>query len=386
MKHEDFSSDKPGGLVEILDHLGNPGLAFLPHDLPPDISLSSAIWKQSESAAFALGNLNGLGSRLPNPAMIVQPFIRKEALASSRIEGTRAEFGQLALFEADSGLEDERDVREVVNYVRALEDAWGSEIPAISVAGISSIHETLLRGVRGSHLRPGQLRTVPVLIGAPGDSISSARFVPTPPEYVHSKLQNMVAYARSQDPVPRLVQLAILHYQFETIHPFNDGNGRVGRLLIPLQLHEWGQLDHPLLYISEYFERHRDQYIDRLYGVSVRGAWEEWITFFLHALERQSRAAYVRAESLLNLQAGMRSHYQLQGRPRMLQLIDELFVRGTMTYGLAQNLTGLGKQAANSLVRKLVDDGVLVEVTGRSRNQIFYAPEIARASMGISEE
>lgn len=383
MRREDFSPKSPGHLMEVQDFQGRTGLAFLPNDLPPALTIEAEIWRKAEAAAFALGNLNGLGSQLPNPTMLARPFARKEALASSRIEGTRAEYDQLALFEVDDDRQPDNDLREVLNYVRALELAWGSSMPAISLSGIASLHEVLMRGVRGETMNPGEYRTSLVWIGAAGESLQSARFVPAPPHSIRDGLKNLVEYIDTRDRSPLLVQLAVSHYQFETIHPFNDGNGRVGRLLIPLILRHWGQLDHPLLYLSEYFERNRDAYIDGLYRVSSQGDWSGWFKFFLTALEHQAIDAKHRAESLLALREQLRSQYQLLGRPRILPVIDALFERGTITYGIAKEITGLGKQAANSLVKQLVDDGLLFEATGRQRNQVFYAPTIARASMGV---
>lgn len=383
MRREDFSSRSPGTLVEVQDFQGRSDLSFQPDALPPVMTLDEEIWAKAEAAAFAIGNLNGLGSQLPNPAILARPFARKEALASSRIEGTRAEYDQLALFEVDDDRPPDSDLREVLNYVRALELAWSSSLPAVSLSGIASLHELLMRGVRGEAMNPGEYRTSQVWIGAAGESLQAARFVPTPPQSIRDGLLNLVDYINTRDRVPRLVQLAVSHYQFETIHPFNDGNGRVGRLLIPLILRQWGQLDYPLLYLSEYLERNRDAYIDGMYGVSSRGDWAAWFDFFLTALERQAIDAKHRAESLLALREQLRSQYQLMGRPRILPVIDALFERGTVTYGVAKEITGLGKQAANSLVKQLVDDGLLIEATGRQRNQIFYAPTIARASMGV---
>lgn len=383
MRREDFATGSPGTLVEVQDFYGRAGLAFQPDALPPVLMLDEEIWAKAEAAAFAIGNLNGLGSQLPNPAMLARPFARKEALASSRIEGTRAEYDQLALFEVDDDRGSDNDLREVLNYVRALELAWSSSIPAVSLSGIASLHEVLMRGVRGETMNPGKYRTSQVWIGAAGESLQDARFVPAPPQSIRDGLINLVDYINTRHQVPRLVQLAVSHYQFETIHPFNDGNGRVGRLLIPLILKHWGQLDYPLLYLSEYLERHRDSYIDGLHRVSSHGDWTSWFDFFLTALEHQAIDAKSRAESLLALREELRSQYQLIGRPRILPVIDALFERGTITYGIAKEITGLGKQAANSLVKQLVDDGLLIEATGRQRNQIFYAPTIARASMGV---
>ena len=368
------------------------GIAFLPGLLPPTLSLEPSVWSLAEEASFALGNLNGLGSRLPSPTLLARPFVRKEALASSRIEGTRAEYEQLVLFEAETDSRDtDSDVREVANHVRATSMAWASDsgFPILSRSGIAALHKELLEGVRGEYANPGDIRSSYVMIGQPGDTLATARFVPCPPHEIVGRLDNLLRnLQKPEGTVPLLVQLAISHYQFEVIHPFNDGNGRVGRMLIPLILKEWGRLDTPILYLSEYLEQHRDEYIDSLYRISTHGAWQDWIVFFLRAVLIQAEDAWRRGSDLLDLREELRAKYQQPRMARALLLIDSLFERPSLTYGQAREITGLSTPAANSLVRQLVEDGLLFEATGRQRNQIFYAPTIARASMGdvVSDE
>lgn len=387
MKKSEFTPFSPGELVAVSAAEPARGIAFLPGLLPPTLSLEPSIWKLAEEASFALGNLNGLGSRLPSPTLLARPFVRKEALASSRIEGTRAEYEQLVLFEAETGFKDiDGDVREVANHVRATSMAWASDIgfPILSRSGIASVHKELLQGVRGEYANPGNFRSGYVMIGQPGDTLATARFVPCPPQEIAGRLDNLLQYMRQpEDSLPLLVQLAISHYQFEVIHPFNDGNGRVGRMLIPLILKQWGRLDTPILYLSEYLERHRDEYIDSLHRISTHGSWQAWISFFLRAVRIQAEDAWQRGSALLDLREDLRSRYQEPRKARALALIDSLFERPSLTYRQAQDLTELSTPAANALVRSLVDDGILIEATGRKRNQIFYAPTIARASMGV---
>lgn len=389
MRRDTFSDSSPGELVAVSPSDASRGIAFLPNPLPPNISLlefGDTIWALAEEAAFALGSLNGLGKRVPNPMLLARPFIRSEAIASSRIEGTRAEYSQVVLFEAEEQLESEdADLQEVNNQIRALTKAWDREgmIPALSASGIATMHRELLRGVRGEISDPGNYRTGFVMIGSPGDTMATAKFVPCPPDEIRRRLDNLLGYVAGSDrTIPLLAKLAVSHYQFEVIHPFNDGNGRIGRMLIPLTLREWGMLDAPLLYLSEYLERHRDRYIDSLYRVSTEGDWIGWIEFFLTALRDQSQDALTRSNALLDFQQTLRSQYQTGRRTRALPVIDALFERPTITFAQAMEYTSLSQPSANALIKSLVEDGLLREVTGRKRNQIFYAPEIARVSMG----
>lgn len=390
MRPEDFTEASPGELVLVSATDSARGLAYLPAALPPDIPIDASIWMLAEEAAFALGNLNGLGHRIPNPMLLARPFIRSEAIASSRIEGTRAEYSQLVLFEADENADSgDADLQEVNNQIRALTLAWSDAglIPALSVSGIASMHRELLRGVRGDASDPGDYRTRYVMIGSPGDTLASARFVPCPPDDIRHRLDNLLEYILNDNrSIPMLARLAISHYQFEVIHPFNDGNGRIGRMLIPLTLREWGLLDAPLLYLSEYLERNRDRYIDSLHRVSTHGDWTGWIEFFLIALREQSADAVNRSHALLDFRETLRAQYQTGRRARALPIIDALFERPTITYAQAIDHTGLSQPSANALVKSLVDDQILIEATGRKRNQVFYAPEIARVSMGVAAD
>ncbi len=388
MLPDEFVASAPGELVQFTSPNGDKAYAFIPSDLPPTIRLAPEVAVQAEIAAYALGNLDGLGRLIPNPTLLARPFIRKEALASSRIEGTRAEYDRLVVLENDPwSREMDNDYREVSNQVQALIMAWEamSSIPAVSLPGIASLHRILLTGVRGEQARPGEYRSQYVMIGRPSDTFATAGFVPVPPQEVRPKLENLMVYVQGhQAHIPLLAQLAIIHYQFEAIHPFLDGNGRIGRMLIPLVLREWGLLHTPLLYLSEYLERNRSRYLDLLEGVSKRGEWQEWISFFLLAVRAQSEDALTRGQSILGFREELRTRYQTGRSVRLLPIIDALFELPSITNMGAQELTGLSRPASNALVKTLVDDGVLVEATGRQRNQVFYAPEIARLSMGIS--
>lgn len=387
MRREDLATNAPGTLVALAPGPGDHALAYMPdllHAAPgPDIAPD--LLALHEQAMFALGDLNGLGRRLPNPNILIRPFVGREALSSTRIEGTRADYGQLVLFEADP-IAPTDDIREVINYIHALDIAWQRPPDRpVSVSFIRELHQALLHDVRGGARNPGTLRAIPVWIGAPHDTIATARFVPPPPTEISGLLNDLVDYLSAPPALPSLLQLAIIHYQFETIHPFEDGNGRLGRLLIPVLLHEWGYLRQPLLYLSAYFEDHRGDYIDLLFGVNQRGEWEAWLSFFLTAIKAQAEDAVVRGNALLDLRERYRQRYQTGQTARILPILDRLFERPTITVSEAAQAAAITFTAANRNIARLVNDGTLVEQTSRQRNRIFLAPEIMATILGSND-
>ncbi len=388
MKPDDFAHGFPGQCVKIASREAGTGWAFIPDNLPPELLMDHDLASATERATWALGNLNGSGRWLPNPSLLIQPFMRREALASSRIEGTRAEFDQLVLLEAmDEEIQD-LDLQEVANYLKALRSGWNKpkDRPA-SVGFLRELHYELLSGVRGSSKHPGELRSTQVMIGRRGDSVASARFVPPPPDHVRDLLEALCAYIEAPSTIPALIRLALIHYQFETIHPFEDGNGRLGRLLMPLILGNWGLLDLPLLYLSEFFEDHRDEYVDGLYAVSQRGAWKEWILFTLRAIERQSSDAMHRGRHILEVREQLRRKYQAGRSTSILQIVDYLFERPAIMVGHAAEQAGITYAAANNAIQVLVNDGVLEEATGNRRNRVFVAPQVMAAMTSrVSED
>lgn len=382
VRREDFSTNAPGTLVAISPGSRESGLAYVPDLLGPQLELDAALLALHEQAMFALGDLNGLGRRLPNPNLLIRPFVGREALSSTRIEGTRADYGQLVLFEADPVAPTD-DIREVINYVHALDIAW--QRPAdrpISVSFIRELHQALLHDVRGGARNPGAVRSMPVWIGAPNDTVQSARFVPPPPSELIRLLDDLVAYASSPPELPSLLHLAVIHYQFETIHPFEDGNGRLGRLLLPVLLHEWGFLREPLLYLSAYFEDHRDAYFDHLFNVNRQGDWRTWLAFFIEAIRIQAMDAVARGNALLDLREHYRQRYQTSQTARILPILDRLFERPTITVSEAATAANVSFPAASRNIGKLLSDGMLVEQTNRQRNRIFLAPQIMATILG----
>jgi Fic family protein len=362
--------------------------AFVPNPLPPPLTFDAALIRSLSEADRALGELAGLGRTFPNPHLLINPFIRREAVLSSRIEGTQADLADLYAFEAGQptlpGFQPARkeaDVREVFNYVRALE--YGLErvntLP-VSLRLIREVHARLMEGVRGEHATPGEFRRTQNWIGAPGCTLNDATFVPPPVDEMHTALDALEKYLHSEDEYPPLVRLAFIHYQFEAIHPFIDGNGRIGRLLLILLLVHWGLLPLALLYLSAYFEKHRQAYYDLLLSVSTRGAWREWVEFFLRGVAEQARDAVVRAKRLQDLQLAWRTKYQrARGAGLLLGIVDALFAVPVLTPRQVAGQLRVSHPAAMQALRRLEQDQILNEVSGKQRNRLYVAPAIIEA-------
>ncbi len=281
--------------------------AYVPDPLPPRLAWSDALAAALSRADLAVGRLAGEGRRLPNPQLLIRPFVRREAVLSSRIEGTQATLGELLAAEAGAAVErSPKDLHEVGNYVVALE--YGVErlgaLP-LSLRLVRELHEKLMRGVRGDPATPGEFRRSQNWIGPAGCTLAGASFVPPPPEYL---MDCMGAWEKflHDDALPPLVHAALTHSQFEAIHPFLDGNGRGGRLLITLLLVERQVLPSPLLYLSAYFEATRPEYYSRLSGVTDRGEWEEWLAYFLAGAAAQAEDALDRIRRIDELQSRWR--------------------------------------------------------------------------------
>jgi Fic family protein len=376
MRREDFTADAPGRLVVAPE--GH--LAYVPDPLPPQFALELSTVNLLADAERALGELKGVGQRLPNPHLLINPFLRREAVLSSRIEGTTTGLQQLLLFEtAPSDEPGDSDVREVANYVAALELGFSllEKLP-VSLRLIREVHERLMQDVRGQEQRPGEFRHIPNLIGHRGAIPDTARFVPPPVKEMHAALHDLERYiGERRDDLPFLIQLALVHYQFEVIHPFMDGNGRVGRLLIALQLRERAYLPQPLLYLSAYFEYHRDAYRDHLLAVSRSGMWTEWIDFFLQGVAEQSTDTVQRSYQLLDLLQRYQSWALSTTRSANLaRLVELVLVRPVISISNVEEWLGVTQPGASRLVQQLVDRGILEEVTGRQRNRRFAALEI----------
>ena len=359
--------------------------AFMPVPLPPRpaLALGGELQGLLSAADRALGRLDGSVLTLPNPDLFVFMYVRKEAVLSSQIEGTQSSLQDLLAAEAQLFEQSlPRDVDEVINYVRALNHGVArlAELP-VSVRLIREIHAELMRGVRGGKLQPGDLRTSQNWIGPAGCTLSTATFVPPPHDSVPAALGDLESFLHAHDELPPLVKIALAHVQFETIHPFLDGNGRVGRLLITFLLTERGVLHKPVLYLSHYFKQHRQTYYEHLQAVRDQGAWEAWLAFFLRGVIEVAGEAAETARRILQLREQHRSAITAQlGRAagNGHKVLESLFDRPIVAVNDVQKMTGTTYAAANSLVSRLVKLGVLSEMTGYARNRRFrYAPYIA---------
>jgi Fic family protein len=331
-----------------------------------------------DEASRALGELAGLGRMLPNPHLLIGSFLRREAILSSQIEGTIASMDQLLLFEAVPERRGTPDVQEVSNYVAAM--GYGmerlKELP-VCLRLIRELHEKLLGGVRGAEKRPGEFRGLQNSIGIRGQAPADARFVPPPVPEMTQALYSLEDYLNLPWTLPPLIQIALTHYQFEAIHPFEDGNGRVGRLLLALQLCERELLPAPLLYLSAYFERNRAEYGDAMLRVSQNGAWIAWIEFFLRGVLDQSRDAVRRSGRLLDLWQDYRGRLQTARSSALpLALVDRVFSVPVVTIPLAQDFLEVTARSSQLTIEKLEQAGVLTEVTGQQRYRVYVAREL----------
>jgi Fic family protein len=309
--------------------------------------------------------------------LLIYPFVRKEAVLSSRIEGTQSSLSDLLLFEATKA-EKQRDVKEVQNYVHAIEYGLKrlEELP-LSLRLIRELHAILMEGVRGEQATPGEFRQSQNWIGPPGCTLDDATFMPPPVAEMKESLDQLEKFLHADTQLPPLVELALIHYQFETIHPFLDGNGRIGRLLITLFLCQRSILNKPLLYLSAFFERHRQEYYDRLLEVSQRGAWRQWLEFFLQAVVTQSDDAVRRARRLLDLH---RTYYQTSlGKhlpPTAMKLVELIFVKPVLNARVTQESLKVTYPGAQKAINALVEQGILAEITGGKRNKVYEARRI----------
>lgn len=356
--------------------------AFVPPPLAPSVPLTQPLVQQLSEADRALGLLNGVGQTLPNPYLLVRPFLRREAVLSSKIEGTEASLSDLVLFEAaPDAARGKGDVTEVLNYVIALEYALSPDrkLP-VSLRLIRDLHRILMDDdPRRSDApkTPGEFRRSQNWLGRPGCTLEEATFVPPPEDEMKDALDAFERYLHADDGWPPLIRLALIHYQFEAIHPFLDGNGRIGRLLVSFLLCEWGLLAAPLLYLSAYFERERSHYYDLLRRVSLDGDWEAWISFFLEGVQSQSLDAVERSKAIRDLRDVYRARLQMPRASALLQrLVDALFESPAITVPRAAALLDVTYPAARAQLTKL-DQADIVDLRP-GRPQVFVATEILR--------
>ncbi len=330
-----------------------------------------------DEALGAAANLAGVGETIQNPHLLIRPFVRREAVLSSRIEGTQASISDLFRFEASGARRPWGDVEEVANYVQALDYGMEllEELP-ISVRLINRVHSALMKGVRGGERRPGELRNEQVWIGPPGTPIQEARYIPPPAGQIRDLLYDWEQFVNESDTLPALFRCAMMHYQFEAIHPYRDGNGRVGRLLITLFLCARGVLPKPLLYLSAYFERDRNAYYDQLFRVSATGDWETWIIYFLRGVAEQARDALLRVRRVRVLQEQMRQALlERRESANALRLLDEIFAMPILTVADAARLLGVTPAGARRILERLAQAGILDEL-GDEWPRLYIAAEL----------
>ena len=351
--------------------------AYVPDPLPPPMSWDQSLAVVLSEADRAVGRLAGEGRRIPNPHLLIRPFVRKEAVLSSRIEGTQATLGELLAAEAGAAVDrNPEDLREVGNYVVALEYGLGrlGTLP-MSLRLVRELHERLMRGVRGDVATPGEFRHSQNWIGPPGCTLNDATYVPPPPMELMTCLDAWERFLYD-DTVPPLIHVALVHSQFEAIHPFLDGNGRVGRLLITLLLVSRDIIPSPLLYLSAYFEATRDEYYARLLGVTERGEWEEWMTYFLRGVVAQSEDALDRIRRIDDLFARWR-HDLVSGRSRFPERVLDLFAENPFwtVRNLASRLD-VAYTTAQRAIDRLEVLGVVSRVGEARRNRVYCADDI----------
>jgi Fic family protein len=373
MKVQDFTNPT-GRLVPTINNCS----AFVPNPLPPPTLDVQRLLPFIARSTQALGELSGVGRTLANPYLLIRPFMRKEAVASSRIEGTVTNLSDLFVFEADERTNRvPADAREVLNYVHALEGALLQleELP-ISTRLIRNAHERLLTGVaghRGASIVPGEFRKEQNWIGS--RLIQNARYVPPPHLFAIEAMSDLEKYInRENDPLPIVVRMALVHYQFEAIHPFPDGNGRVGRLLMPLMLCASNDLSQPLLYLSTFFERNYDTYIERMFNVSARGEWEAWIEFFLTAIEQVSKDAIAKVQALQDLRQEYLGMIQRARSSALLaRVIDLLFENPVTAIPEVADRLSISYNASKNNVAKLAEHNIVIKIELGRQN--FWAAQ-----------
>lgn len=373
-------SDNRVGRYERSTTAGESYDAFIPHPLPPanpPLQLTHVHERLLEKANWALGRLDGLSTQLPNAGLLLYFYVRKEALLSSQIEGAQSSFSDLIMFENEEvpGVPLE-DVVEVSRYVAALTHGIArvrGGFP-LSLRLIREVHETLLSDGRGSAKAPGEFRRSQNWIG--GRRPGTARFVPPPPEYLPDCLGNLETFLHDES-VPLLIKAALSHVQFETIHPFLDGNGRVGRLLITLMLCAEGVLTEPMLYLSLYFKQERELYYDYLQRVRTEADWEGWIAFFLEGIYETSIRTFNDARRILDLFESDRRKAEAQKRAAgsVLEMLRLLQSKPIISISKAAAATGMSFPTATTALSHLSKLGIVRELTGRERNRLFIYDE-----------
>ena len=362
--------------------------AFVPEKLPPDppLRIESALQNLLSQADMALARLDGMGYFLPNADLFIAMYVRKEALLSSQIEGTQASLEDIFEYESGDKPENINDVAEVINYIRALN--YGMDrlktLP-MSLRLIKEIHGVLMQGTRGGNKTPGEFRKTQNWIGPQGSTLKDARYIPPPPHEVVKTMGDLEQYIHKGRKLPVLIDCGLVHYQFESIHPFLDGNGRVGRLLITFYLYFREVLHRPLLYLSYYFKKNRQEYYDRLNMVRDKGDYEQWIAFFLKGVMETADSAVETSRKILELQTKHRNLLWKKklSSPLAVGILERLFQKPYVSVNDVAKEFSISFQAASTLVSQLEGAGILREITGKKRDKRFiYAEYITILSEG----
>jgi Fic family protein len=352
-------------------------MAFVPNPLPPPFEWNNALVNSLSRADYILGKLSREGSKLPNPHLLMRPFITREAVLSSKIEGTQATIGEMLANQAGASIDgNPDDLKEVHNYIIALEYGLkriDQDLP-LSLRLIRGIHEQLMQGVRGNNAAPGEFRKTQNWIGSPGCTIETAKYVPPTPHELMETLNTFETFLHDTT-LPPLIHIALCHYQFEAIHPFLDGNGRVGRLLIILLLIERNILPSPLLYLSAFFEATRDEYYRQLFNVSSQGSWNDWLSYFLNGVAVQSLDALSRAERINTLVTNWQ--IKVGGSSETAQdIVKGLVVNPFLTIKNSAENLNVAFTTAQRAIQKLEALGIISQVSGGSRDRVYCATKI----------
>jgi Fic family protein len=382
-----FTHESPGRLTQVGTG-ASKYTAYIPYPLPPHLHLDANTTLLLSQADQSLGRLAGIAHFVNHATLLVKPLLRREAVLSSHIEGTQSGLDDLYRYEAgqlpfppNQGTPDNEDAYEVYNYVLALEYGLHrlNSLP-VSTRLIRELHRHLTKGVRGDQATPGELRTTQNWIGPAGCTLNEATYVPPPVDAMTEALGNLEQYIHQAPEVPQLIRLALVHYQFEAIHPFVNGNGRVGRLLLAVLAVQWNLLSSPLLYLSAYFDRNRDSYYRLLLGISTRGEWLKWLRFFLCAVISESEDTLNRLRALQDLRDSWR--LQLQSQPRTsaltLRLADSLIEQPFITVPAAAKLLGVTYRTAQLHVDRLQQAGILKPQDARHYGKVYTADDVLR--------
>jgi Fic family protein len=374
-------TDKILGQLREISVEGTHDWAFLPSQLPKQWEIPNSLWPLLASAREEMARLDGVGRHMPNYELLLKPLQKREALKSSSLEGTYATPEQLLIFEIDpkepkSQYDKINTWREVSNYSNSLRLGQNliNEIP-VSLRLIRELHKELLEGVRGGHRDPGNFRRTQVHIG------SDRRFIPPPPLEVINFLNELEVYIHQENSIDPLIFCFMVHYQFETIHPFLDGNGRVGRLLLSLMIYKWCNLLSPWLYLSAFFDNYKDEYIDCLFNVSAKGDWYSWISYCLRATVYQAKDAIKRFDKLVSLRDQyLRSISDCGGSIRLHQIIENLFESPIVTIPRVMQKLNISYPTAKADINLLQKYNILVPSNLESRPKVFVSPEIIKVA------